>query len=32
VIQAIEQGCDEHDDDPDLLRINPVRSGELVSK
>ena len=32
VMQIIEKGCEAHADDPDILVINPVRSGEIAGK
>ncbi len=32
VIGFIEQGCDSHVDDPDILLINPIHTGEMVSR
>jgi len=32
VIDLIEQGCDAHPDNADILRINPVKSAELLQQ
>ncbi len=32
VIGLIEQGCDAHEEDAQIMLINPVRSGEMVGK